>query len=613
MVGLLSSLALGCSGDGFHLENTNHNGNQNNQNNSSLECGNGVAEAPEPCDGADLAGKSCLSLGQGYTGGSLACTGNCMLDASGCVVLIDCGDGIIGAGEACDGTNLGQETCTTLGAGFTGGALACRSDCSAYDTSGCTGGSLCGNGVVEGSEVCDGTNLDGETCVSQGFDGGALACAAGCQTFVTTGCTSAGCGNGAVDAGEVCDGAELDGQTCATIGQGFTGGALACDGSCVAWDTTGCTPACEATWLGVWAGTPIEETVDTCSGVSDYGDQAIGCVGGAAPGEEVLYALTLAAGDQVTVENTPAPGVDGVLYVLTGCNDTAGQSCVGGADRFGDGAPERVLLENPGPGPVTYFIVVDNFVAGECGTSTLRIEPTGCGDGVVSGGELCDGDALAGNNCTTIGMGFTGGNLHCSGTCDAWATQSCTGASQTCGNDTAEGNEICDGDDLRGQTCLTLGLSAGALACRLSCNAWDTSGCTAQCGATELGTWAGNAITRSGTTCDGGMAYSTPPAPAGCTGYVANGYEVVYGLILPAGAAVSVTYRAQSDNALYVLTDCEDTMATTCVVGADANSQPPYVESVALSNSGLGPVHYYLVLDNYSQHVCSDYTLEISP
>ncbi len=51
-----------------------------------------------------------------------------------------------------------------------------------------TPAATCGNDVVEGDEVCDGTDLDGETCASQGFDGGTLSCNANCDGFVTTSC-----------------------------------------------------------------------------------------------------------------------------------------------------------------------------------------------------------------------------------------------------------------------------------------------------------------------------------------------------------------------------------------------------------------------------------------
>jgi|GEM_PF-6161590 len=48
-----------------------------------------------------------------------------------------CGNGQIDAGEACDGSNLGGNTCLSLPGGFSGGTLTCGSDCQ-YDTSQCT-------------------------------------------------------------------------------------------------------------------------------------------------------------------------------------------------------------------------------------------------------------------------------------------------------------------------------------------------------------------------------------------------------------------------------------------------------------------------------------------
>jgi hypothetical protein len=55
------------------------------------------------------------------------------------------------------------------------------------------GGPVCGNGIIEAGEVCDGANLGGETCQSQGFTGGTLACNGTCTGFDTSGCTSGGC------------------------------------------------------------------------------------------------------------------------------------------------------------------------------------------------------------------------------------------------------------------------------------------------------------------------------------------------------------------------------------------------------------------------------------
>ncbi len=46
-----------------------------------------------------------------------------------------CGDGVREGSETCDGTDLGRAACENLG--YTAGELACRTDCT-LDTAGCT-------------------------------------------------------------------------------------------------------------------------------------------------------------------------------------------------------------------------------------------------------------------------------------------------------------------------------------------------------------------------------------------------------------------------------------------------------------------------------------------
>jgi hypothetical protein len=51
---------------------------------ATIVCGDGKLEAPEECDGAELDDQTCESLGIGFTGGTLACNELCKLDASMC-------------------------------------------------------------------------------------------------------------------------------------------------------------------------------------------------------------------------------------------------------------------------------------------------------------------------------------------------------------------------------------------------------------------------------------------------------------------------------------------------------------------------------------------------
>jgi len=197
----------------------------------------------EQCDLETLSGQNCQSLG--YTGGTLRCAQDCTYDVSGCAGK--CGNGVIDSedGELCDGNALAGETCQTLG--YHGGELVCDADCGGFNLDNCVAVGRCGDGVIQATyaEVCDGTNLDGRTCVGEGFHGGALACAADCGSLVLTDCEAAGrCGDGVIQEahGEVCDGLNLNDLTCEA--RGWYGGSLACGLDCLAFEEGGCAERC---------------------------------------------------------------------------------------------------------------------------------------------------------------------------------------------------------------------------------------------------------------------------------------------------------------------------------------------------------------------------------
>jgi hypothetical protein len=89
--------------------------------------------------------------------------------------LVDFPGGLIDCTVDRDGDNR-----TTAGAGWDIGADEHDADAQAAQ---------CGNGVQEGSEDCDGSDLGGRTCQDLGFTGGTLACGGGC-TFDTSSCTN---------------------------------------------------------------------------------------------------------------------------------------------------------------------------------------------------------------------------------------------------------------------------------------------------------------------------------------------------------------------------------------------------------------------------------------
>jgi hypothetical protein len=225
-----------------------------------------------------------------------------------------CGDDMVEGDEACDGTDLLGEDCESQG--FDAGTLGCKSDCTDYDTGTCMT-FTCGNGVIEGMETCDGVQLGGESCVSQGFNGGALSCAGNCMAYNTSQCTTVVCGNGLLEAGEVCDGGALGGQTC--VSQGFDGGVLGCEGTCADYDTGACTNTCieedigGATGLGVTSGSTAGED-DTLPN---------GCVGGGA--DHVISFTAPIAGDYTF--DTFGSGYDTALALATSCAAGAEVAC----------------------------------------------------------------------------------------------------------------------------------------------------------------------------------------------------------------------------------------------------------------------------------------------
>jgi Zn-dependent metalloprotease len=147
-------------------------------------CGNGTIESPESCDGLQLQGASCASLG--FDSGALTCNTNCTFDASACTGQSLCGNNLIDEGEECDGANTGGQLCSAFG--FDTGNVACNPDCT-INTSSC---SDCGDGVKSGAEACDGLDLGSTFCETVGLSSGFLRCSGAC-TLDTSACLPARC------------------------------------------------------------------------------------------------------------------------------------------------------------------------------------------------------------------------------------------------------------------------------------------------------------------------------------------------------------------------------------------------------------------------------------
>ena len=185
-------------------------------------CGDGRLDAGggERCDGAELGGATCATLGFGADG-RLGCGTDCTFDVRACG---RCGNGRIDPGEVCDGYAV-TAVCEN------GGRAVCRPDCRGLDlANSCRDvAGPCGDGMREGGEQCDGSDTPG--CQPLGFDAGLAACRMDC-TVDPSGCTR--CGNGQKEPGEPCDGADLGGASCPE------GGTLRCADDCSQLDRSGC-------------------------------------------------------------------------------------------------------------------------------------------------------------------------------------------------------------------------------------------------------------------------------------------------------------------------------------------------------------------------------------
>ncbi len=102
--------------------------------NACSTCGDGQLAATEECDGNNFGGLTCTDLG--FDGGNLACAPDCsQVIESGCMQAPNCGNGQLDVGEACDGNNLNGQTCQSLG--YDGGVLLCTNGCM-INTEACT-------------------------------------------------------------------------------------------------------------------------------------------------------------------------------------------------------------------------------------------------------------------------------------------------------------------------------------------------------------------------------------------------------------------------------------------------------------------------------------------
>lgn len=120
-------------------------------------------------------------------------------------------------------------------------AVACGGGSSSSSEGGTSVIPLCGNGTIDGTEVCDGN----VPCWKAGhfYPQGEAVCNSNCTGYDTSKCLErdAGdlCGNFQIDSGESCE--QGDTKPCKELSDTFAGGDAECRSDCRGWDPANCT------------------------------------------------------------------------------------------------------------------------------------------------------------------------------------------------------------------------------------------------------------------------------------------------------------------------------------------------------------------------------------
>lgn len=437
-------------------------------------CGNGIVEEGEVCDGASVNEKTCEEVvGFGSTG-QPACNSTCTdYDIGTCTAEVKCGNGILDTSEECDGSEyqFGHNTCAKYNFEYSSGELNCV-NC-VIDDSECI--KRCGNGQIDSGEVCDGSNLNGKTCsdiVGNGSKGN-LQCSSTCKEFDKSGCSaSQNCGNGKLDIGEEeCDGTYFHNgiKTCAKYnGEKYISGELKCASNCSI-DESGCVLKC---------GNGKIDTGEECDGENFNGETCESWKGYGSTGS-----LSCDSSCKINASKCSAVKTcgNGILDTTEACDGT--------------------LFRN---GYKTCSEYDKKYISGNLKCTGCEIDLSSCvlkcGNDQIDSGEVCDGTFFGNKTCANVVGHGSEGVLKCIN-CQSIDSSGCS-ATVLCGNGVLDTSEACDPSAPAGQQ-----FSGGVMTCsdknskyisgNLSCNSnctINTSACVLRCGDGQI---------QSGEVCDG--------------------------------------------------------------------------------------------------------------
>jgi hypothetical protein len=537
-----------------------------------------------------------------------------------------CGNSVVDAGEACDGSDLGGATCVSLG--FGPGTLSCGDDCS-FDTSQCSAPPNCGDGVIDLGEQCDGNNLGGATCESQGFDSGDIACDARCQ-LDTSGCCAHACEENETrcftDAVETC---ELGANGCLdwVVSDDCAASELVCNP-----DTTTC----------ALAGAHCSVAIDTTSLTMPYKfagtfdeDPAVSgsCYSGDATNAVWFTYTATTSGkhiiDALNASTTPAYSRL-VLFEGSSCEPLGNELACAAMMSKGIGfeadltAGETYLILFHTDGEPYTMVEPTLYIApaGPGETCELAVDLTGASFPVTTSGTFY-GDPNVVDSCTgtptnTFWFSYT-----------APSDDPVSVVAQNLSTMTASSRLAI----FEGTSCDPIG---SEVSCTTASSKTISTGLVPTSGSTYLFAFYTNGPTWTmvdptvsiipagpeGNDCSLPLPLASgiytwynathnfsTAGSSGCTGYAANGVDRVHVVTLAAGETLTVTLTPSAgDPSIYLLTDCNDS-AGSCVAGAD-NTGSGQPETLVYTSVAGGT--YYFVADRWSSGTTSaTYTLDV--
>ena len=153
-----------------------------------------------------------------------------------------CGDGNVEGSEVCEKNDI--TNCIEIDDKlYQGGKAKCLNDCTGWDTLTCDEVPMeCGNNIVEGIEVCDGNTIDCHTLKPEEYESGTASCGVLCDSWDESQCVKyepSVCGDGKVTGTEECEKETI--ANCVDIDAAlYESGKAKCLENCTGWDTETC-------------------------------------------------------------------------------------------------------------------------------------------------------------------------------------------------------------------------------------------------------------------------------------------------------------------------------------------------------------------------------------